>query len=171
MQTFLGRAIRYAGAKPKYLVCDQDTVFIADDFRRWLYRKRIKPRYGAVGQHGSIAVIERFIRTLKDEGTRRIPVPTERDAFRREIRYFTDWYNGVRPHSALDGRTPNEVYSNHPPANQQPRIEPRRHWHRRSPCAKPHALIAGEPGDRFTLEVTYPTKRPHLPTVSLKRAA
>lgn len=68
--TFLGRAAGRAGVVPKYIICD------CDAFRRWVKRKGIKPpRYGAIGKHGSIAVVERLIKILKDECTRRILVP------------------------------------------------------------------------------------------------
>ena len=90
---------------------------------------------------------------------------------RCELRYFVEWYNETRPRSALDGHTPNEVYKGLRPANRQPRIEPRKRWQRRSPCAKPRTLVAGKPGDRFTLKVNYHAGRSHLPIVALKRAA
>jgi putative transposase len=170
ISAFLGKATSFS-AKPKYLICDQDKIFIADNFKSWLRRKHIKPRYGAVGQHGSIAVVERFIRTMKDESLRRIIVPTKHDIMRREILYFIQWYNEARPHSTLDGRTPNEVYDGLRPANQRPRIEPRERWRRRAPCAKPRTLVAGKPGDEFTLKVSYHARRSHLPLVSLQRAA
>ena len=38
------------------------------------------------------------------------------------------------------------------PAHEQLRIEPRRHWPRRSPCAKPQVSIDGDPGDPFIIE-------------------
>ncbi len=167
---FLGKAISFA-TTPKYLVCNQDKIFTSDNFKHWLRRKRIKPRYSAVGQHGSIAMVERFIRTMKDEGMRKIMVPTKNDAMRREIRYFVEWYNEDRPHSALDGQTPHEIFNGLHPANQRPRIEPRKRWQRRSPCAKPRTLVAGNAGDRFTLIVNYHAGRSHLPIVSLQRAA
>jgi len=170
ISAFLGKAIS-SNTKPKYLICDQDKIFIADHFKRWLRRKHIKPRYGAVGQHGSIAVVERFIRTMKDESLRKTMVPTKHGSIRREILYFVQWYNEARPHSTLDGRTPNEVYDNLRPASQRPRIEPRERWQRRSPCAKPLTLVAGKPGDQFTLQVNYHAARSHLPVVSLQRAA
>ncbi|MDH3380749.1 MAG: integrase core domain-containing protein [Gammaproteobacteria bacterium] len=170
ISAFLGKAISL-GTSPKYLICDQDKIFIADNFKRWLHRKRIKPRYGAVGQHGSIAVVERFIRTMKEESLRKIMVPTTHDTMRREILYFVQWYNESRPHSALDGQTPNEIYTGLRPANRQPRIEPREHWQRRLPCASPRTLVAGKPGARFTLVVSYHAGRSHLPVVSLQRAA
>ncbi|UCG16703.1 MAG: transposase [Phycisphaerales bacterium] len=169
--TFLGRMITRANATPKYLICDKDSIFWCREFKRWCRRKRIRPRYGAVGQHGSIAVIERFIRTMKDEATRRILVPQRRTDFHRELNHFFAWYNECRPHAALEGRTPHEVYFRLRPINRRPRIEPRKRWPRRSPCAGPRTLIAGQPGDRFTLEVNFRGGRRHLPIISLKRAA
>lgn len=79
--------------------------------RRWVKKKGIKPpRYGAVGKHGSIAVVERLIRTIKDECTRRIMIPQRPDEYRNELELYIAWHNEHRPQSTLDGKTPNEVY-------------------------------------------------------------
>ena len=64
---FLESVLRCAGSRPKYLVCDKNKVF-------WCQSKGVKPRYGAVGEHGSIAVVERALRTVKNVCTRRILV-------------------------------------------------------------------------------------------------
>ncbi len=170
-RTFLGRAIARANETPKHLICDKDSIFWREAFKRWCRRKSIRPRFGAVGKHGSIAVVERLIRTMKDEVTRRILVPHCRADFRRELTSFFAWYNEHRPHTTLRGMTPDEVYFRLPPANRWPRIEPRKRWPRPSPCAKPVTLIAGQPGDRFQLKVDFHDGRQHLPIVSLKRAA
>jgi hypothetical protein len=168
---FMGRTIA-GSAKPKYIICDRDKVFDCQAFRRWVKRKGIKPpRYGAVGKHGSLAVVERLILTIKMELTRRMLVPVRRDAFLHGLRWFRDWYNEHRPHTTLGGRTPNEVYFKRRPANRRPRIEPRRNWPRGSPCAKPWALVAGKPGDHVTLHVHFRDGRRHLPVIVPKRAA
>ncbi|MCP4249287.1 MAG: transposase [bacterium] len=171
VRSFLGRMIAQANAAPKYVICDKDTIFWCEEFKRWCRRKRIRPRYGAVGQHGSIALVERFIRTMKDEGTRRILVPQRGSTFCRKVNQFFTWYNVHRPHAALEGRTPNEVYFRLRSANRLPRLEPRKRWPRSSPCAGPRTLIAGQPGDRFTLEVDFHGGARHLPVLSLRRAA
>ncbi len=171
VRTFLGNAIARANAMPKYLICDKGSVFWCEDFKNWCRRKGIRPRFGAVGQHGSIAVIERLIRTMKDEGTRRILVPHHRTDLRTELGSFFAWYNGRRPHMTLAGLTPNEVYFRLRPANRRPRIEPRKRWPRSAPCSRPRTLVAGQPGDRLVLEVAFHDGRSHLPIVSLKRAA
>ena len=167
---FLGRSCRTK--KPKYIICDHDSIFDCSAFRRWVKRKGIKPpRYGAVGQHGSIAVVERCIRTIKDELTRRITVPLSRAEFRSELLVYVNWFNDHRPHTTLHGRTPNEVYFGCRLANRKPRIEPRKRWPRPSPCAKPQTLAAGQPGDRFTIAIDSHHGRRHLPVVTLRRAA
>ena len=168
----LSHAIREAGAPPKYLVCDRESIFDCDAFRSWVKGKGIQPpRYGAVGKHGSIAVVERLILTLKNECTRSIMVPLRRTAFRRELDWFTLWYNQHRPHMRLQGATPDEVYFRTKWSHRQPRIEPRGPWPRRASCARPRVLVAGQPGDRFVLQVQRLGRRPHLPVITLQRAA
>lgn len=101
VRRFLGRMIASVNATPKYVICDKDSIFWCEGFKRWCRGKRIRPRFGAVGRHGSIAVIERFIGTMKDEGTRRIVVPHSQTKFREAICDFFGWYNAHRPHAAL----------------------------------------------------------------------
>ena len=169
---FLGRAARRSGTVPKYVICDRDSIFDCDAFRRWIKRQGIQPpRYGALGRHGSIAVVERLIKTMKDECTRRVLIPYRRRACRRELLAFVDWYNEHRPHMTLGGQTPNEIYFGQRPAHRAPRLEPRQRWPRASCCAKPQTLVAGQPGDRFHVRVKFHAGRRHLPVVSLHRAA
>jgi hypothetical protein len=66
---------------------------------------------GAIGKQGSIAVVERFIKTLKLEGLRMLAVvPLLRRALQRELSLYGQWYNEARPHTTLAGATPEEVY-------------------------------------------------------------
>ena len=115
--------------------------------------------------------IERLIRTIKSECTRRLLIPYRRDSFRRELALFETWYNGNRPSEALDGKTPDEVYHDLAPACLAPRFEPRRKWPRDSPCAAPRTGVRGRRGVRLELSVNYLAGRKHLPIVELKRAA
>jgi len=171
-RSFLGRLMSQSQAKPKYLICDKGKQFWCEGFKDWCEWKGIEPpRYGAVGQHGSIAVVERFILSMKNEGTRKLLVSLRRDTFRAELVSLFDWYNEHRPHTTLGGKTPDEVYHNRYPGNRRPRIEPREHWRRGAPCAKPQTLIAGKPGQRFEMVVSFHKKRRHLPVVKLNRAA
>ena len=49
-------------------------MFISGAFAELLTRWDIRQRFGAVGKHGSIAVTERAILTLKYEWLRRVPL-------------------------------------------------------------------------------------------------
>jgi transposase InsO family protein len=171
VRAFLGRTIAEAKKPPRHIVCDRGRQFDCDGFRKWCNRKGIKPRYGAIGKHGSIAVVERFILTMKCLLGCLLLVPYRRESFQRELDLIVDWYNERRPHEWLGGRTPNEVYYGRFPANRSPRFETRPNWPRGSPCAKPWALVRGSPGATLKLEVTFHRGRKHLPIVRLKRAA
>ena len=80
-------------------------------------------------------------------------------------------YNKHRPHTWLNGRTPDGVLLRQFPANRKPRFEPCACWPRRSPCARPWALVRGSPGARLTVEVSFHKGKRHLPIVTIKRAA
>lgn len=168
VQAFLSRLFRKV--KPKHLVCDKGVQFWCEGFKSWCRAKGIRPRFGAVGRYGSIAVVERFIRTLK-EGLRRIVIPLRREALRREVEVLVGWYNEHRPHEFMRGRTPDEVYFGRDPANEEPRIEPRARWPAGSPCAGPQGVFLGSPGDGVEMEVKFLGGRRHLPIVRLKRVA
>ncbi len=168
---FLARTIRQTKTPPKYIISDKGPQFWCKAFKRWCKRRKIRPRYGAVGQYGSLAVIERFIRTLKDEGLRRILVPLNHRTMRDEVSAILDWYNAHRPHTTLGGRTPDERYRRIPAACRRPRWEPRPHWPADSACACPQAKVRGRPGVHLRLLVDFHQGRKHLPIVTLKRVA
>jgi transposase InsO family protein len=152
VQKLLDYAIDEAGTAPKYLISDKAKQFWCPEFKDWCDRKGITPRFGAVGKKGSIAVIERFIRSLKRECLRVILVPLHEQSILRELALFAV-YRGVEP------------------ACQLPRFEPRARWPRGAPCSSPQAEVAGEPGAIVKLEVEFQLGRRHLPIVSLKLAA
>ena len=157
---------------PEYIVCDRGRQFDSAGFRAWCKRKGIQPpRYGAIGKHGSIAVVERTILTIKTLLSSLLLIPYRREAFQRELASLVEWYNEHRPHSWLHGRTPNEVYFGRFPANRKPRFETRSTWPRGAPCARPWALVRGKPAAGLELEVTYFGGRKHLPIATLRRAA
>ena len=171
IRVFLGRTIRTNAAKPKYLICDKGAQFWCDGFKSWCKRKHIRPRFGAVGQHGSIAIVERFIRSMKDEFTRRLLLPLRPVAMLSQLKSYAIWFNEYRPHMAVAGRTPNEVYLAKHPANRYPRLEPREHWPRTSRCASPNVPIRGQPGARLELVVSHHAGNKNLPVVELKQVA
>ena len=169
---FLVRLIRTAGQQPRHLVTDPGSQFVARSFRRWCSRRGIRQRFGAIGKYGSLAVIERCIRSFKDECTRRLAVTPLRVAdFEKELSLYFSWYNAHRTHERLGAITPDERYHHRRPRARSPRLEPRARWPRQSPCASPHALIRGQPGAMIELEVRFLAECRHLPIVTLKRAA
>ena len=172
VRQFLGRVIAGVAAVPKYLITDSGTQFTCAGFKQWCRRRGIRQRQGAVGRPGSIAVVERFIRTLKDGCTRVLGiVPLRHRSFQREVSLFNGWYNQHRPHMTLDGATPDEVYFGRRPACRAPRFELRAAWPRGSPCAKPQTLVKGQPGAKLCLTVEFVAKRRHLPRMTLTRVA
>jgi hypothetical protein len=163
VRAFLGRTIAKVEACPKYIVCDQGMQFTSAGFKAWCKRKNIRPRYGAVHQYGSIAVIERFIKSLKDEWLRRLIIPLRVEAMRKELSVYTCWFNEHRPHQALDGCTPREIYEDPSLLDCSPYTGSRQE---RSTI---HNVAKLRP--RCTLVVTYHEGRPQLPIIELRRAA
>jgi transposase InsO family protein len=84
--------------------------FRDDGFKANLKRLGIRQRYGAVGKTGSIAIIERFWRTLKETGRFKTLPPLVPSDMQRRLDPVLSWYAYLRPHLALDGATPAEGY-------------------------------------------------------------
>jgi putative transposase len=172
----LERAEAKAGGVPRHLISDKGAQFFGRDedtqYQLWCKQRGTKTRFGAVGKKGSIAVIERFILSLKQEALRRVMVPLGVQAMQGVVEGYLAWYNGHRPHTALDARTPDEVFEGRAAATGLPRFEPRKRYPlRRQPaCAAPKA-VRGKRGVKLELVVTHHDDRSHLPVVELRRAA
>ena len=151
----LERAVERVGQAPKYTVTDQGPQFWSE-YLAWCERHGVKPRYGAVGQHGSIAVIERFFLTLKSEAMRVIMVPFTLAEMRAELMSFVGWYDAHRPHQSFGGRTPAEVYEKLERADQ------------RVGSGAVTPLTSGKP---LALKVSYLEGRKHFPIFELRAAA
>jgi len=169
VRSAMQRICQENNVKPKYLVSDQGVQFVANEFRGWCLENGIKQRFGAVGKHGSIAVTERVILTYKDGCTRRVLVPISRNEMIRETRLFFEWYNEHRPHTSLNGKTPNEVYFNLRSKNTLPRIETRPRAKHSTPCAKPRMCIAGRAGAKIKARLEFLEGRQHLPIIKVER--
>lgn len=96
--------------RPAHFVSDRARCFTARLFRRKLRRLDVKQRFGAVGKKGSIALIERLWRTLKDALGLRLLRPLTNDDLRRKVELGLVHYAHFRPHQGLGGATPAEVY-------------------------------------------------------------
>ena len=95
---------------PRHLISDQESVFISDAVRGLLTPWDVKQRFGAVGKHGSIAVTERVILTLKYEWLNRVPVIRGLDHLDQLLRDFTVYYNEYRGHATLGGALPEVIH-------------------------------------------------------------
>ena len=108
------QTMRKHGA-PKHIISDQASVFTGDVFAELLRQWNIKPRFGAVGKSGSIAVTERVIKTLKYEWLRCVPLIRGLDHLTSLCVEFEHWYNAWRPHMALEGLRPDDFYYDRKP--------------------------------------------------------
>jgi len=109
---------------------------------------------GFIPQPLAIAIVERFIRSLKTECTRLVLVPLELSAFQLELALYAGWFNTFRPHQGLDGLVPaerHEAIKQQTPANKRQRDN-----------------LTLQP---LALDVSYFAGRKHLPIVRLRPAA
>jgi transposase InsO family protein len=83
------------------------------DSGRWdlahLRRHRLRHQRTRVRSPQTNGVIERFFGTLKYEHLDRAPID-DGGALAMETARFRDIYNRIRPHQALDDRTPRQAY-------------------------------------------------------------
>ena len=162
---FFDRAVKRGGRAPKYAITDKGVQF-GEEYRAWCKRRGVRPRFGAIGKTGSIAVTERLVLTLKSEGLRRIFVPFAWKESVAEVQAFVGWYNAVRPHTALGGATPNELRRRVRPARDGPRFETRPRY----PTPRGRKLRAKK-GTVLRLCVGHHRGRSHLPVIRLRVAA
>jgi len=95
---------------PRHIISDQEGVFVSEVFAALLRDWNIKPRFGAVGKHGSIAVTERAILTLKQEWLKRAPVIRGLDHLSQLLDDFSEYYNHWRGHSTIGGAVPSLIH-------------------------------------------------------------
>jgi len=150
--TVLDNAVEKAGKAPKYIISDKGKQFDCGNYKNWCSGNNIKPRFGAVGKHGSIAITERFIKSLKDECTRRISVPLNFDDMRHELALYFIWYNEYRPHEYLKAQTPQEVYNHSPPIKMM-------------------EFDKGSDIPKMKLKLSFLEGRKHLPIIKFKQVA
>jgi transposase InsO family protein len=117
---------------PRHLITDREPVFRSSAFADLLERGSVKHRLGAIGKHGSIAVTERAIKTLRYEWLHRVPIIKRYDHLAHLCQSFEEWYNRWGPHMTLEGARPEDIFAGkepvHPPRDAKripPRIERR----------------------------------------------
>lgn len=94
---------------PKIFNTDQGSQFTSGDFIEVLTDAKVDISMDGRGRYLDNIFIERLWRSLKYEA---IYLHEMDDGFtaRRVISDWIDFYNTIRPHSSLDGATPNEAY-------------------------------------------------------------
>ena len=113
---FVSKAARRHG-RPAHFISDHARCFTGRVFRHKLRSLRVKQRFGAVGRKGSIALIERLWRTLKDTLGLRLMGPLVAEDLLERIELGLVHYAHFRPHQALGGATPGEVYFGRTPSH------------------------------------------------------
>jgi len=107
----LRNAVRENGRSPTWVVTDRGRQFASKTFGRAVTGRGARRRFGAVGRKGSIAVIERFWRSMKTEYARGLLLYRPLKTIERLLSEYATWFNAARPHQGLGGRTPDEVHS------------------------------------------------------------
>ena len=143
---------------PRHSVSDQGAQFTSRAFELALDRLGVRHRYGAIGRSGSIAIIERFFRTLKTIARLRSKPPLLRGDLERRLTGAFDYYAWLRPHQGLAGATPAEVHLGKNPARLAAVTPPRGR----------HGEGTGIPPPPF--EIRYLDPEHHLPYLVRKAA-
>jgi len=159
---FFDRVGAGTGARPKHVITDKGPQFFCYRLKAWCRDQGVRPRFGAIGKKGRIAIVERFFRSLKAECTRLMLVPLGLDPMREEVACYARWDNLHRPHQALGGLTPAEAHAEK--TRSAVSFETRPHW-------PTHLDEERERVRRLHLVVKFMAARRQLPVVELKRAA
>jgi len=107
------------GRKPEIFHSDQGCQFTSSDFVARLQVKKIKISWSGRKRCYDNILVERLWRTVKYE---EVYLRAYSDGWEAEISLarFLWKYCHVRPHSALGGRTPHEVYTENEPCSSRP---------------------------------------------------
>lgn len=95
--------------KPKIFNTDQGSQFTGNDFTGVLAKNAIAISMDGKGSWRDNVFVERLWRSIKYEEIYLRAYDSVGDA-RASIGRYLEFYNGGRPHSSLDRRTPNEAY-------------------------------------------------------------
>lgn len=106
-------AIEAVGAVPRHLRTDNEACFCSRLFRFGLWLLRIRHQRTQLASPWQNGRVERFFGTLKEK-LRHVVI--EQGTLEANLDRFRFWYNHVRTHRNLDGRTPHEVLTGAMPA-------------------------------------------------------
>ena len=94
------------GKQPKYLLHDNDPIFISKHFQEGLTNMNIKSVRTAYRSPWQNGISERLICTLRRELLDHI-IPLNEAHMRKHVQaYMVDYYNTHRTHQGIDGQTP-----------------------------------------------------------------
>ena len=118
----LNQIIRTYG-KPKAIRTDNEGMFRSPAFSQALKQLGIRHQFTDPGCPWQNGRIERLFGTLKDKLDQWTVAGIEQ--LNRDLNTFQHWYNNVRPHQNLDGKTPAEAWAGTNPYTKPPKQE---HW-------------------------------------------
>jgi transposase InsO family protein len=118
----ISEVIRTHG-KPKAIRTDNEGMFRSPAFGNALKQLGIRHQRTTPGCPWQNGRIERLFGTLKDKLDQWTVAGTVQ--LNRDLSTFQHWYNHVRPHQNLDGRTPAEAWRGIDPYAKSPKQE---HW-------------------------------------------
>jgi putative transposase len=150
--------VKHAARKhsaPKHFISDQGSQFTSQIFRNALASLGIKQRFGAIGQTGSIAIIERFWRTLKEMLSLKVRPPLHPNDLHTRLTLGLYYYAHHKPHQGIKGATPAEMYSGKRPASVN--------------AVRPHRAYENKSNDKL-LEIAYLDPERLLPVLIAKAA-
>jgi putative transposase len=108
----VNKAIQTYG-KPKHLISDKGRQFISEKFRAYIKGEEICHRYANISKANRNSKVERFFLSLKYEFLNFFLFFTK-SKVDRLVNDYLKHYNEYRPHEALDGQMPDEVYFHKP---------------------------------------------------------
>ena len=100
--------------KPEIFNTDQGSQFTSDDFTGLLRKNGIDISMDGKGRWRDNVFVERVWKSIKYEEVYLHAYESVQQA-RESIGRYLEFYNSVRPHSSLDGFTPDQVYFNRLP--------------------------------------------------------
>jgi transposase InsO family protein len=109
--------------KPRIIRTDNEAIFTSRIFRRGLKLLGIRHQLTDPGCPWQNGRIERLFGTLKEKLDQWIVSGIEQ--LNVDLTAFVHWYNHIRPHQNLEGRTPAEAWNGIDPYTKPPKQE---HW-------------------------------------------